>query len=34
VNNAGTINMPANTTAFHQDDTCSNYLLILSAASK
>ena len=31
---AGTINMPANTTAFHQGDACSNYLLILKGRIK
>ena len=34
MNNAGTINMPAQTTAFHQGDACSNYLLILSGIIK
>ena len=34
MNNAGTINMPAKVTAFHQGDTCSNYLLILSGSIK
>jgi len=34
MNNAGTINMPANSTAFHQGDACSNYLLILSGSIK
>jgi CRP/FNR family transcriptional regulator len=34
MNNAGTINMPAKTTAFHQGDACSNYLLILSGSIK
>jgi len=34
MNNAGTINMPAKTTAFHQGDACSNYLLILSGRIK
>jgi CRP/FNR family transcriptional regulator len=34
MDNAGTINMPANTTAFHQGDACSNYLLILSGSIK
>ena len=31
---AGSINMPAKTTAFHQGDACSNYLLILSGSIK
>ena len=34
MNNAGTITMPAKATAFHQGDTCSNYLLILSGSIK
>jgi len=34
MNNAGTINMPANSTAFQQGDACSNYLLILSGSIK
>jgi len=34
MNNAGAIEMPANTTAFRQGDACSNYLLILSGGSK
>ena len=34
MDNAGTINMPAKTTAFHQGDACSNYLLILSGSIK
>lgn len=34
MNHAGTINMPANTTAFHQGDACSHYLLILSGSIK
>ena len=34
MNNAGTINMPAKATAFHQGDACSNYLLILSGSIK
>jgi CRP/FNR family transcriptional regulator len=34
MNNAGTINMSANSTAFHQGDACSNYLLILSGSIK
>ena len=34
MNNAGTINMPANSIAFHQGDACSNYLLILSGSIK
>jgi CRP/FNR family transcriptional regulator len=34
MNNAGSINMPAKTTAFHQGDACSNYLLILSGSIK
>ena len=34
MNNAGTINMPANSTAFHQGDACSNYQLILSGSIK
>ena len=31
---AGSINMPAKPTAFHQGDACSNYLLILSGSIK
>jgi len=34
MDNAGSINMPAKTTAFHQGDACSNYLLILSGSIK
>ena len=34
MNNAGTINMPAKSIAFHQGDACSNYLLILSGSIK
>jgi CRP/FNR family transcriptional regulator len=34
MNNAGTINIPAKSTAFHQGDACSNYLLILSGSIK
>ena len=34
MNNAGTITLPANSTAFHQGDACSNYLLILSGSIK
>ncbi len=34
MNSAGTINLPANTTAFHQGDACSNYLLILKGRIK
>ena len=34
MNAAGTIDMPANTTAFYQGDACSNYLLILSGSIK
>ena len=34
MNNAGTINMPAKATAFHQGDACSNYLLVLSGRIK
>ena len=34
MDNAGTINMPAKTTAFQQGDACSNYLLILSGSIK
>jgi CRP/FNR family transcriptional regulator len=34
MSNAGTINMPANSIAFHQGDACSNYLLILSGSIK
>ena len=34
MNNAGSITMPAKTTAFHQGDACSNYLLILSGSIK
>lgn len=34
MDNAGTINMPAKTTAFRQGDACSNYLLILSGSIK
>ena len=34
MNTAGTISMPANTTAFHQGDACSNYLLILKGRIK
>lgn len=31
---AGIINIPAKTTAFHQGDACSNYLMILSGSIK
>ena len=34
MDNAGTINMPANTTAFHQGDACCTYLLVLSGSIK
>ena len=34
MNKAGIINMPAKATAFHQGDTCSNYLLIVSGRIK
>lgn len=34
MNSAGTIEMPANTTAFRQGDACSNYLLILEGRIK
>lgn len=34
MHSAGTIDMPANTTAFRQGDACSNYLLILSGGIK
>lgn len=34
MNSAGTITMPANTTAFRQGDACSNYLLILKGRIK
>ena len=34
MNEAGTIEIPANTTAFFQGDACSNYLLILSGSIK
>ena len=32
--NAATINLPASTTAFHQGDACSHYLLILKGSIK
>ena len=34
MDNAGTINMPAKTTAFHQGDACQNYLIVLDGKVK